>query len=128
MKYFLNITALFTITFLIGCSEPQETTEEATVSVDPTMTYDAYEEATQTPDASITKDGDWKVVTKMEKGNRVYWFVAPNVDNVSPALFKKTIQLDKNSKTTLSVSKCEAPKKTCDKLMQKFKTLSVKYK
>ena len=124
MRYFLSTISLITIHILTGCSEPQD----ATVSIDPTMTYDAIEEATKTPDASITKDGDWTVVSRMEKGNRVYWFVAPDVDKVSPALFKKTVQLDNNSKTTLTVSKCEAPKQTCDNLMKKFETLSKKYK
>jgi len=125
MRYFLNIFALITIYFLTGCSEPQE----ATVSLDPTMTYDAVEEATKTPDASITKDGDWTVVSRLEKGNRVYWFVAPDIDKVSPALFKKTIHLDGNNiKITRSVSKCEAPKQTCDDLMEQFENLSEKYR
>ena len=128
MRYFLNIISLVTIYLLTACSDPQETTDEATVSVDPTMTYDTFEEATNTPDASITHDGNWTVVTRMEKGDRVYWFVAPDVDNVSPALFKKTIHLDTNSKETVTVSKCEAPKKTCDQLMKKFESLSDKYK
>ena len=125
MKHLLNIIALITIYFLTGCSEPQE----AAISVDPTMTYDTFEEMTKAPDASITKDGDWTVVTKMEKGNRAYWFVAPDVNKVSPALFKKTIHLeDENSKQTLTVSKCQAPKQTCDELMEQFKTMSEKYK
>ena len=125
MRYFLSIISLITIYFLTGCSEPQD----ATVSVDPTMTYDAFEEETKTPDASITHDGDWTVVSRMVKGDRVYWFVAPDVNEVSPALFKKTIHFDgKNSKETKTVSKCEAPKQTCDELMEKFKTLSDKYK
>jgi len=129
MRYFLNIFALITIYFLTGCSEPQETTEETTVSFDPTISYDAVEEVTKTSNASITKDGGWTIVSLVEKGDRVYWFVAPDIDKVSPALFKKTIHLiDKNSKETVSVSKCEAPKQTCDDLMEQFKTMSDKYK
>lgn len=125
MRYFPGILSLFTIYCLMGCSEPQE----ATVSIDPTMTYDAIEEATKMPDASITRDGDWTVVSRTEEGDRVYWFVAPDIDKVSPALFKKTIHHDgKNTKQTLTVSKCEAPKQTCDDLMKQFKTLSDKYK
>ncbi|MDH5392451.1 MAG: hypothetical protein OEY11_04595 [Gammaproteobacteria bacterium] len=125
MRYFLSIISLITIYFLTACSEPQE----ATISVDPTMTYGAFEEATKTPDASITHDGGWTVVTRMKNGNRVYWFVAPDVNKVSPALFKKTIHLkDKNTKQTLTVSKCEAAKQSCDDLMEQFKTLSEKYK
>lgn len=125
MRYLLSIISLTTIYCLAGCSEPQE----ATVSVDHTMTYDAVEEAKKTPDASITKDGDWTVVSRVEKGNRVYWFVAPDIDKVSPALFKKTIHLmGNNIKETKSVSKCEAPKQTCDDLMEQFEILSEKYK
>ena len=130
MRYYLSIITLITIHFLTGCSEPQEeATQEATVSVDTTVTYDAFEEASQTPDASITQDGNWTVVTRMVKGDRVYWFVAPDINKVSPALFKKTIHFDgKNSKETVTVSKCKAPKQTCDDLMKQFKTLSDKYK
>jgi len=129
-RHFLTTITLLTFYFLTACSEPQEeTTQEATVSVDPTISYDAFEEMTKKPDASITHDGDWTVVTRTVKGDRVYWFVAPDVNKVSPALFKKTIHFEnKNSKETLTVSKCEAPKKTCDQLMETFKILSEKYK
>lgn len=125
IKYLLNSITLIAIYFLTGCNEPQE----ATVSVDHTMTYDAVEEATKNTDASITRDGDWTIVSRPEKGDRVYWFVAPDIDKVSPALFKKTIHFDgKNTKQTLTVSKCEAPKQTCDNLMEQFKAMSEKYK
>ncbi len=125
MRYLLSIISFTTIYCLTACSEPQE----ATVSVDHTMTYDAVEEATKTPDASISRDGNWTIVSRVEKGDRAYWFVAPDIDKVSPALFKKTIHFDgKNTKQTLTVSKCEAPKQTCDDLMEQFKTLSDKYK
>ena len=130
MRYFLSIISLFTIYVQTGCSEPQEeATQQAAVSVDPTVTYGAFEKATKTPDANITRDGDWTVVSRLVKGDRVYWFVAPDVNKASPALFKKTVHLvDKNKKETVTVSKCEAPKQTCDDLMQQFKTLSDKYK
>ena len=125
MRHLLKIILLTEIYFVIACSEPQE----AAVSIAPTMTYGISEEATKKPDASITHDDDWTVVSRMEKGDRVYWFVAPDVNKVSPALFKKTIHLDdKNRKETITVSNCEAPKQACDDLMEKFKTLSEKYK
>jgi phage terminase large subunit-like protein len=124
MRSLTGIILLITIYFIAGCSKPQD----ATVSVNPTVTYNAFEDASKKPDASITHDGDWTVVSRMEKGDRVYWFVAPDVNKVSPALFKKTIHVDdKDGKKIVIVSNCEAPKQTCDDLMEKFKTLSEKY-
>ena len=125
MRYLLSIISLTIIYWLAGCSDPHE----AAVSVDPTMNYDAVEEAKKTADSSISRDGDWTIVSRVEKDDRVYWFVAPDIDKVSPALFKKTIHFDgKNSKQTLTVSKCEAPRQTCDNLMEQFKALSERYK
>jgi hypothetical protein len=125
MKPLLGIILLITIYFVAGCSEPQDTT----ASVDSAVIYNAFEDASKKPDASITHDGDWTVVSRMEKGDRVYWFVAPDVNKVSPALFRKTIHVDdKGGKEIVIVSNCEAPKQTCDDLMEKFKSLSEKYK
>ncbi|MDH5425887.1 MAG: hypothetical protein OEY29_12905 [Gammaproteobacteria bacterium] len=125
MRYFLSIISLLAIYLQTACSDPQE----ATVSTDPDVTYGAFKEATKTADASITRDGDWTIVSRVVKGDRVYWFVAPDVNKSSPALFKKTIHLeDKIARENITVSKCEAPKKTCDDLMQQFNTLSEKYK
>jgi hypothetical protein len=119
------IIPLFLLSCLVSCSEPQDTA----VSVDPSMSYGAFEDASKSPDANIAHDGDWTVVSRTENGNRVYWFVAPDVNQISPALFKKTIHNPgKNEKETVIVSKCDAPKQTCDDLMEQFKTLSVKYR
>jgi hypothetical protein len=65
----------------------------------------------------------------MENGDHVYWFLAPDVDNVSSALFKKVIHTgNKNELKTETVSQCDAPKQTCDDLMKQFKNLSEKFK
>jgi phage terminase large subunit-like protein len=125
MRSLLSIILLITLYSVAGCSEPQD----AAISVDPAVSYGAFENASKKPDASITHDGDWTVVSRMDKSDRVYWFVAPNVNKVSPALFRKTIHVDdKGGKKTVVVSNCEAPKQTCDDLMEKFKNLSEKYK
>lgn len=80
-------------------------------------------------DARITHEDGWTVVSKTENGNRVYWFLAPEVDSVSPAMFKKTIYDDGTNELESSmVSECEAPKPTCDALMKKFEELSEAYK
>ena len=74
------------------------------------------------------EDG-WTIVSKIEDGNRVYWFLAPEKDNVSPALFKKIIYLnDETGLKTRFVSQCEASKQRCDALMDEFNQLSEKYK
>jgi hypothetical protein len=125
MKPLNTITTLILFSCMPGCSGP----EEASVTVDPAMSYAAFEDASNHPDANISHEGDWKVVSRVENGDRVYWFVAPDVDKVSPALFKKTIHAEnKNEKVTVIVSKCDAPKQTCDSLMDQFKVMSKKYK
>lgn len=84
---------------------------------------------TKDPSAKINHEDGWTIVSKIENGDRVHWFLAPEVDNVSPAMFKKIIYTgDKSELDTRTVSQCEAPKQTCDDLMQKFKSLSEKYK
>ncbi|MBT8120711.1 MAG: hypothetical protein KJN89_13440 [Gammaproteobacteria bacterium] len=79
--------------------------------------------------AKITHEEGWTIVSKMENSDRVYWFLAPEVDNVSPAMFKKIVYTgNKSELETKTVSECEAPKQTCDELMKQFKILSEKYK
>lgn len=89
----------------------------------------SIDDLAKNPSAKITHEDGWSIVSKMENENRVYWFLAPEVDNVSPAMFKKIIYAgDKSELETETVSQCEAPKQTCDDLMKKFKKLSEKYK
>ncbi len=124
MRPLLCVILPITVYFVVACSGPHD----AAVSVDPAVNFGAFDEAAKKPDANITHDGDWTVVSRMENGDRVYWFVAPDVNKVSPALFKKTIHVaDKGGKKIVIVSNCEAPKQTCDDLMAKFKALSEKY-
>ena len=89
----------------------------------------SVEGLTDDPSAKITREDGWTIVSKMENTDRVYWFLAPEVDNVSPAMFKKIVYTgEKSELETKTVSECEAPKQTCDDLMKKFKSLSEKYK
>jgi hypothetical protein len=124
MRPYQAIILLITIYFVVACSEPEETH----ATVDSAIDYGAFEDASKQPDANITHEGDWQIVSRVENGDRVYWFVAPDVDKVSPALFKKTIHAGDKEKKTVIVSKCDGPKPTCDSLMEQFKTLSEKYK
>lgn len=79
--------------------------------------------------SNIVHEGGWSIVPKIENGNRVYWFLAPEVNNVSPAMFKKIIYTNvSNELETKTVSQCDAPKETCDDLMKQYKILSEKYK
>ena len=78
--------------------------------------------------AEITYEDGWTIVSKIESGNQVYWFLAPEEEDVSPAMFKKTIHTNDNSGLqTKIVSECEAPKHRCDDLMRHFKIMSEKY-
>ncbi len=89
----------------------------------------SVESLTKDSSAKITHEGGWTIVSKMENTDRVYWFLAPEVDNVSPAMFKKIIYSgDKRELESKIVSECEAPKQTCDDLMKQFKVMSEKYK
>ena len=81
------------------------------------------------PSSNIVHEDGWSIVSKIENGDRVYWFLAPEVNKVSPAMFKKIIYTNKKSELeTKTVSQCDAPKETCDDLMKKYKVLSEKYK
>lgn len=122
MKPLYLLISLLQFCFLVACSGSDST-------MNSTKVYDAFENATKKPAAKIFHEDNWTIVSTKEDGNRVYWFMAPDVDNVSPAVFKKTVHADDKSKLeTKIVSQCEAPKQTCDDLKKQFKTLSEKYK
>jgi len=100
---------------------------------DPAMassnSYHAFESAKKQPAAKTFHENDWTIISTTENGAQVYWFLAPDRDKASSALFKKTIPAkDKLEQETVIVSECEAPKKVCDNLIKQFKTLSEKYK
>ena len=98
-------------------------------ATDATDASNAIEILAKQPSSKITHEDGWTIVSSMENGDRVYWFLAPNIDNVSPAIFKKMIiNKDKNKQGFEIVSECDAPKQVCDDLMKKIKTLSEKYK
>lgn len=116
------LTSFLLLHSLFACSVVDATTEFA-------ETYQAFEDATKKPAAKISHDSNWIIVSTTENDDRIYWFLAPDVNKTSPAVFKKTIHLnDKTDQKTVIVSECEAPKKICDDLMQQFKTLQIKYK
>ena len=107
--------------FLGACLETNNRTDVSGVGHSVT-------DLTKKPSAKITHEEGWAIVSKIESGDRVYWFLAPEVDNISPAMFKKIVYSGKNSELeTKIVSQCDAPKQTCDDLMKQFKTLSKKY-
>ena len=110
---------------LVGCSGPDESTSTTT---DSPKIFGASEDSAKEPGANISHENGWAIVSKTENGDQVYWFVAPDVDKVSPAQYKKTIHINNGSDKEIKiVSKCEAPKQTCDDLAEQFKTLSEKY-
>ena len=113
MKYSHYIISLLLFFFMVSCS--------GTVDKSDTSSID--------PSANIVHEDGWSIVSKIENGDRVYWFLAPEVNNVSPAMFKKIIYTNiKSELETKTVSQCDAPKQTCDDLMKQFKILSEKYK
>ena len=122
MKHLHYIITLLLFFALVACSGTDNKTD--TASINPSVEYLA-----DNPSAKITHENGWTIVSKTEDGNHVYWFLAPEANNVSPAMFKKIIY--KNAKSELetkTVSQCDAPKQTCDNLMKQYKTLSEDYK
>jgi hypothetical protein len=123
MKSSYCIFSLSLFCLVAACSGQQESTTESP------KVFDSIENLVNDPKAKISHDDGWAIVSKTENGDRVYWFLAPDENGVSPAQFKKTIHVnDNNEKETKMVSQCVAPKQVCDDLMAKFKTLSEKYK
>ena len=121
MKHLHYLITLSLCIFLVACFETSNKTDASGVGYSIT-------DPTKNPSAKITRQEGWTIVSKIENGDRVYWFLAPEVDNVSPAMFKKIIYSGKNSELEFkTVSECEAPKQTCDDLMKHFKTMSEKY-
>ena len=122
MKHLNFIVAFFLICFLVVCAGSDIATGSSNAS-------NRYENLTKGPSSKTTHEAGWAIVSKMENGDRVYWFFAPDIDNVSPAMFKKTILIKDKSKQGFEVvSKCDAPIQVCDDLMKQFKILSEKYK
>jgi len=108
--------------FLVACSAPDRAMASSN-------SYHAFESAKKQPAAKTFHDNDWTIISTTENGEHVYWFLAPDRDKASPALFKKTVPAkDKHEQETVIVSECEAPKQVCDELMKQFKTLNEKYK
>jgi len=121
MKFKFFTTLLPLLAFLVSCSGNDNKLNEPAIT-------QSLEELTGSPSADIMYEDGWTIVSKVEEGNRVYWFLAPEKDNVSPALFKKIIYAKDESGLKMKfVSQCEAPKQTCDELMDKFRKLSEKY-
>ena len=101
----------------------------AASAADHPSAYQAFKNASKKPAAKTFHENDWTIISTTENGDRVYWFLAPERDRASPALFKKTVPAkDKQEQETVIVSECEAPRQVCDDLMKQFKTLSEKYR
>ena len=121
-KHLHYIFTLSLLVFLVACSGTDSKSGATRVG-------HSVEDLTKNPSAKITHENGWTIVSKVENGDRVYWFLAPEVDNVSPAMFKKIVYTgNKNELETKTVSQCDAPKQTCDDLMKKYESLSEKYK
>jgi hypothetical protein len=77
--------------------------------------------------SKILRDDGWIVIPKQEGGERVYWFVAPDENGVSPGMFKKMIHDGSDGRQSTIVSECEAPKATCDRMLQQIEIISKRY-
>ena len=122
MKHLHHIITLLLFFVLIACSRTDN-------KIDTSSINHSVEYLTKSPSAKISHQDGWTIVSKIENGERVYWFLAPEVAHVSPAMFKKIIYKNVNSELeTKTVSQCDAPKQTCDELMKQYETLSKKYK
>lgn len=115
------------ITFLM--LSPGVLAAENAARIDEPSVYRAFEAIKKKPTASISHQDGWSIVSLTEKGNRVYWFLAPDENNVTPALIKKTIhEKNKDTDKIVIISECEAPREKCEALMKQFKALSKDYK
>jgi len=122
MKHFTTLFVLASACLLFGCSANDN--KGNTSSIRQSATKLANENS-----ADITHKNGWTIINKMENMNRVYWFLAPDENGRSPALFKKTVFTDTNSELKMkTVSECEAPKQTCDDLLLEYKSLSDDYR
>ncbi len=122
MKHLYYIITLALFFILVACSGTDSKMDASGVG-------HSVEDLAKNPSAKIAHEGGWTIVSKIENGDRIYWFLAPEVDNVSPAMFKKIVYTkNKSELKTETVSQCDAPRQTCDDLMKEFKNLSEKYK
>jgi hypothetical protein len=122
MKPFYFIISSLLLYFIVACSGPDS-------ALDSSDTYQGVENASIKPTVKTFHDNGWTIISTTENGDHVYWFLAPDIDKASPAMFKKTIPAkDKQAQETVIVSECEAPRAVCDELMKQFKGLSEKYK
>ena len=122
MKHLNIFVPFLLICFLPACAGPDSTTGSSNTS-------NTYANLSKAASSETTHEDGWTIVSKMQNGDRVYWFFAPDRDNVSPAMFKKTILDKEKSKQGFEiVSECVAPIQVCDDLMRQFKILSEKYK
>jgi len=121
MKPLSHIITLSLCVFLVACFETNNKTDALSAG-------HSVVDLTKSPSAKITHEEGWTIISKKEEGDRVYWFLAPAVDNTSPAMFKKIVYSGGNSELeTKTISQCDASKQTCDDLMMQYKTLSEKY-
>jgi len=122
MNTFYFLISPLLLYFLVACSGPES-------AMDSSNSYQAFANASTKPAAKTFHDNDWTIISTTENGAQVYWFLAPDIDKASPAMYKKTIPAnDKQEQETVIVSECEAPKQVCDDLMKQFKVLSEKYR
>lgn len=116
------ILLLLLFCFVNACSAPDRGTAQSS------RAPGELDNLANEPGANITHEDGWAIVSRTENGDRVYWFLAPDVNNVSPAQFKKTIHVGENNvKETKIVSECDAPRQVCDDLTEAFEALSEKY-
>jgi hypothetical protein len=122
MKVIFVTILLSSLSVLFSCSGNDNKVNELAIT-------QSLEELSGSASADIMYEDGWTIVSKLEDGNRVYWFLAPEQDNVSPALYKKIIyESDESGLKSKIDSQCEAPKQICEDLMDKFRKLSDKYK
>ncbi len=122
MRHLYYIIALPLFFILVACSGTDSKTGA-------TGAGHSVDDLAKNPSAQVSHESGWTIVSKIENGDRIYWFLAPEVDNVSPAMFKKIVySKNKSDLETKTVSQCDAPRQICDDLMKEFKNLSKSYK
>jgi len=80
-------TIILPLIFLASCNGNDNNVSERALTP-------AFEKMLSNSSADIIYEDGWMIVSKIEDGNHIYWFLPPEKDNVSPALFKKIIFLN----------------------------------
>ena len=84
----------------------------------------AFEKLKAEPSAVISEKQGWTIISFEKEISFVFWFFAPKVNQVSPAVFKKIIAPNNGVIETKIISLREASQAVCKEITQQFKNIN----